>query len=45
MNKIIHSFLYIGKLEVESKEVKNHLLHSSLDSLLEKAANKIDRPV
>ncbi|USR66895.1 hypothetical protein NFC79_10015 [Providencia stuartii] len=34
-----------SKLEVESKAVKNHLLHSSLDSLLEKAANKIDRPV
>lgn len=34
-----------SKLEVESKAVKNRLLHSSLDNLLEKAANKIDRPV
>ncbi|WP_369311121.1 hypothetical protein [Providencia rettgeri] len=34
-----------SKLEIESKTVKNRLLHSSLDKLLEKAANKIDRPI
>lgn len=34
-----------SKLLPESKSVKSKLLHSSLDMLLEKSANKLDRPV
>ncbi len=34
-----------SKLKAETKPVKTRLLHSSLDTLLEKAAGKLNRPV